>query len=100
MRLQSSSQQPPKEKSDRSNNSKDEQKELTLYEILGTSQTATRSELKSQYITLAKKSHPDAQLGKEKEGIDDETVDFQEIAEAWRTLGNPKKTHTFSPFTV
>mmetsp|Transcript_67286 Transcript_67286/g.75384 ORF Transcript_67286/g.75384 Transcript_67286/m.75384 type:complete len:570 (+) Transcript_67286:55-1764(+) len=95
MRLQSSSQQPPKEKSDRSNNSKDEQKELTLYEILGTSQTATRSELKSQYITLAKKSHPDAQLGKEKEGIDDETVDFQEIAEAWRTLGNPKSRRKY-----
>jgi len=95
MRLQSSSQQPPKEKSDRNNNSEDKQKELTLYEILNTSQTATRSELKSQYITLAKKSHPDAQLGKVEEGTYDEIVDFQEIAEAWRTLGNPKSRRKY-----
>eukprot|EP00536_Pseudo-nitzschia_multiseries_P009402 jgi/Psemu1/258113/estExt_Genewise1Plus.C_2610026 len=64
-----------------------EEKERTLYEVLGASPTASRSELKRQYVKLARVSHPDAQIGGTTESND---VDFQEIAEAWKTLGNEK----------
>jgi curved DNA-binding protein CbpA len=68
--------------------SKDEEKEPTLYEILNASPDATRSELKKQYATLARVSHPDAQKN-------DETIDFQQIAEAWNTLGNPQSRRRY-----
>mmetsp|Transcript_9522 Transcript_9522/g.28388 ORF Transcript_9522/g.28388 Transcript_9522/m.28388 type:complete len:607 (+) Transcript_9522:106-1926(+) len=66
----------------------DDKKDLTLYEILGAPPTASRSELKRQYVKLARVSHPDAQIGGT-EPIEN-GVDFQQIAEAWRTLGNEK----------
>ncbi|VEU34601.1 unnamed protein product [Pseudo-nitzschia multistriata] len=68
-------------------NTKDD-REPTLYEILGASRTATRSELKQQYVKLARVSHPDAQIGGT--GSTENDVDFQKVAEAWRTLGNAK----------
>jgi curved DNA-binding protein CbpA len=94
IRLQSSYQREPQNEASGGSsniNSEDEGKELTLYEILRATPNDTRSEIKSQYIALARISHPDAQLSKEKGegGIDeDAVVDFQQIAEAWRTLGN------------
>jgi len=63
-----------------------EEKEPTLYELLEAPRTATRSELKKQYIKLARVSHPDAQIG----GTGTNDVDFQKITEAWRTLGHDK----------
>jgi curved DNA-binding protein CbpA len=48
---------------------------------------ATREEIKRSYFRLAKLSHPDALL--DKPGNAD-GVDFQEIAEAWKVLGNTK----------
>jgi curved DNA-binding protein CbpA len=63
-------------------------KEKTLYEILGASPTATRAELKTKYIEMAKLSHPDAQIGRM--GAQVETLDFGEIAAAWRVLGDAK----------
>ncbi len=66
----------------------DETKELNYYEVLGASPDESRSELKKKYITLARLSHPDAQIGAS--NSDDENVDFQTVTEAWRTLGNPK----------
>lgn len=71
-----------------STSSEDEEKEPTLYEILNASPDATRSELKKQYVSLARVSHPDAQKN-------DGAVDFQQIAEAWRTLGNPKSRRQY-----
>ena len=108
IRLQSSYQREPQKEtsggSRKINREEDEEKELTLYEILRTSPTDTRSEIKSQYIALARISHPDAQISKEKTkegegegGIDDkeDVVDFQQIAEAWRTLGNPQSRRKY-----
>ena len=108
IRLQSSYQREPQKEASGSNrkinSEEDEEKELTLYEILRTSPTDTRSEIKSQYIALARISHPDAQISKEKTkegegegGIDDkeDVVDFQQIAEAWRTLGNPQSRRKY-----
>ena len=108
IRLQSSYQREPQKETAggnrKINSEEDEEKELTLYEILRTSPTDTRSEIKSQYIALARISHPDAQISKEKTkegegegGIDDkeDVVDFQQIAEAWRTLGNPQSRRKY-----
>lgn len=91
-------QQPPQDDTNSdtssSNNSKGksigtgskEKNKPTLYELLEAPATATRSELKNQYIKLARVSHPDAQIG----GTGENDVDFQKITEAWRTLGHDK----------
>ena len=63
-------------------------KAKTLYEILDAPRNSTRSELKRQYVKLAKLSHPDAQIGKEQ--TTGENLDFSEIASAWRILGDAK----------
>jgi curved DNA-binding protein CbpA len=76
-----------------SSTSEDDAKELNFYEILRASPTATRSELKKKYITLARVSHPDAQIASSDNHDGD--VDFQKIAEAWRTLGNPKSRRRY-----
>jgi hypothetical protein len=60
----------------------------TLYEILGAPATATRAELKKRYIELAKISHPDSQISSD--ATTSQTVDFNEIAQAWRILGDAK----------
>ncbi len=68
-------------------------KDLNYYEILGASQDASRGELKKKYIALARVSHPDAAIGGS--NSQDEDVDFQNVAEAWRTLGNPKSRRRY-----
>ena len=66
-------------------------KEKTLYEILRVNPLATRVEIKQQYFKLAKLSHPDAQINiQENYDNDDEIPNFQDIAEAWKVLGNSK----------
>lgn len=67
--------------------------ERTLYEILNVAPTATRADIKKQYVQLAKISHPDAQITKQKTNKKDDGAivpDFNEIAAAWRVLGDPK----------
>jgi len=62
--------------------------ELTLYDILQCPPTATRSELKRAYITLAKETHPDALL---QAGIQNNEIvpdKFVEISQAWKILGD------------
>ena len=91
--------QPPTSEGDNTNgggsDDDDDKKELTFYEILGASQDATRSELKKKYITLARVSHPDAQVGGNNSEGNNQDVDFQNVAEAWRTLGNPKSRRRY-----
>jgi DnaJ-domain-containing protein 1 len=61
----------------------------TLYDILQISTTATRSEIKRSYISLAKESHPDALL---QNGIMDDLEAekrFSEIARAYKILSDP-----------
>lgn len=66
----------------------------SLYEILRASRNATRTELKFQYITLAKETHPDALIGSDYNAIDT-TVSFSEVAEAWKILSNPKNRRRY-----
>ena len=61
--------------------------ERTLYEFLNAPQTATRSELRQQYIQLAKLSHPDAQISG---ATYSSAPDFGEVAKAWSVLGDAK----------
>jgi curved DNA-binding protein CbpA len=64
-------------------------KEKTLYEILGARPTAPRTELKRCYFKLAKATHPDALIGRD--NVDKaNTDDFNDIAAAWRILGDEK----------
>jgi hypothetical protein len=60
----------------------------SLYEILGAPATVTRAELKKRYIELAKISHPDSQISSD--ATTSQQVDFNEIAQAWRILGDAK----------
>jgi len=61
----------------------------TLYEILNSTPDASRSDLKRNYINLVRQTHPDALISKEDDEIDDNSPEFQEIMQAWRTLSNP-----------
>ncbi len=61
----------------------------TLYDILNCPPSATRSELKRAYITLAKETHPDALL---QAGLQTDEIipdKFVEISQAWKILGDP-----------
>ncbi|KAG7366222.1 heat shock protein [Nitzschia inconspicua] len=64
--------------------------ERTLYEVLQVQTTATRDEIKKSYFRLAKLSHPDALIDSQRNSGDSDSIDFQEIAEAWKILGNSK----------
>lgn len=63
-----------------------------MYDVLGISPEASRSDLKRQYMTLAKQTHPDALIGRNLTADEVETnmQDFVEIAEAYRVLSSPK----------
>jgi DnaJ-domain-containing protein 1 len=64
--------------------------ERTLYDILGTTPTATKEELKRQYIKLAKCTHPDAIISQQRSDPNAYiSCDFSEIASAYRVLSNP-----------
>lgn len=66
-------------------------KERTLYDILGASPTATRAQLKRSYAQMAKLSHPDAQIGRDDNYSDEDNIpDFGQVAAAWRILGDSK----------
>jgi hypothetical protein len=64
-------------------------KKQTLYDLLGASKKDTRAEIKKNYLIMAKKSHPDAQIGGNGT-IDGQAPDFGEISQAWRVLGDQK----------
>ena len=65
---------------------------VSHYEILGASPSDTRSELKRKYVALAKQTHPDAvrQTQETNTNITTAPLDFQDIANAYRILSNPK----------
>lgn len=74
--------------------------ERTLYEVLGGSPEMTRAQLKQCYVELARRSHPDAKIGgysiTVNDNDDDNTLlDFGQIADAWRILGNPKSRRRY-----
>ena len=71
-----------------------------LYEVLGASRDATRSELKKCYVRMAKICHPDAQVGGEKGGamtlVNGRPLpEFSDVAAAWDVLGDSKKRRRY-----
>ena len=68
----------------------------TLYQVLGAEPTATRDELKQNYVQLAKQSHPDALRNNNNDNDNNDNnnnnnhtdLDFSEIAAAWRILSD------------
>lgn len=63
-------------------------KTRTLYDILQCSSTASRSELKRKYLSLAKKTHPDALLQNGMVNDTETELRFIEISQAWKVLGD------------
>lgn len=57
-----------------------------LYEVLGVESTSSDAQIKKAYRELARKHHPDANLG---DPLAEER--FKEIAEAWSILGDSQK---------
>ena len=68
----------------------------TLYDILQCDMSATRSEIKRSYITLAKETHPDALL--QNGIIDDKEAEkrFNEIARAYKILSDPTERRRYN----
>ena len=60
----------------------------TLYDVLGCSPTASKEELKKQYVKLAKTLHPDARINSN--GIET-SIEFSEVAAAWKILSNDRE---------
>lgn len=71
------------------NNTQTTDSEKTLYEILNSTPEATRSELKRNYISLVRKTHPDALISKGEDVNDGDGLEYQDIVQAWKTLSNP-----------
>jgi hypothetical protein len=72
------------------NSSATAKKERTLYDILGAVPTATKEELKRQYIIMAKLTHPDALISRQRNGSNNEMFpDFAEVAQAYQILSDP-----------
>ena len=61
----------------------------TLYEILNSEPNATRQELKRNFVTLAKQSHPDALVSNGSSSSTESDEQFQLASAAWKTLSNP-----------
>ena len=67
----------------------------SLYEVLRASPNATRQELKFQYLTLARETHPDALIGSNSSATPLDASSFSEVAEAWKILSNPKNRRRY-----
>jgi|SRR5690348_16020153 DnaJ-domain-containing protein 1 len=59
-----------------------------LYSVLGVPRTAGRATIQAAYRTLMRRYHPDA-------GLEADTARAQQINEAYRVLGDPKKRRQY-----
>jgi len=64
-------------------------KTRTHYDILQCSSTASRTELKRAYLSLAKETHPDALFQYGIENTAETERRFGEVSRAWKVLGDP-----------
>ncbi|GHU63764.1 hypothetical protein FACS189418_7700 [Clostridia bacterium] len=62
----------------------------TLYEILGVAKDATAAQIKKAYRKLAKKYHPDTNVGDKKAELM-----FKEVTAAYETLSDETKRETY-----
>lgn len=63
----------------------------THYETLGVARTASAEELSEAFKELARKHHPDAQVGKKRPS----KVSFADISAAYSTLKDPAKRRQY-----
>lgn len=68
----------------------------TLYDVLGVSPQASKTEIKRKYLLLAQQSHPDALRHRSHScgaaAVDDVAqIDFTEVAAAYKVLSNAKE---------
>ena len=68
----------------------------TLYDILQCDMSATRSEIKRSYITLAKETHPDALLQNGVLNDKEAEKKFNEIARAYKILSDPTERRRYN----
>jgi DnaJ family protein C protein 7 len=66
-------------------------KRKDLYSLLGVSQAASESEIKSAYKKAALKYHPDKQASKSEEEKKQAEAMFKSIGEAYEVLSDPEK---------
>ncbi|CAO3571546.1 unnamed protein product [Mortierella alpina] len=66
-----------------------------LYEVLSVSKTATQAEIKRAYRSLALQHHPDRHSGENRAGGTASRARFQEIAEAYEVLSDPRKRRIY-----
>lgn len=69
-------------------------KDTTLYDNLGISPNASESDIKKAYRKLSMKWHPDKNI----ENIDEATVQFQKISEAYSILSDSNKKQQYDNF--
>lgn len=62
------------------------------YNILGIAQSATESQIRNAYLSMAKEWHPDLRKAEEKELA---KTKFQEISEAFQVLSNPERKEAY-----
>ena len=85
----SSSQERTKADASKTTPEKPPETKRTLYDVLQAHPGMTRTELKKQYVKLARKSHPDA-LRQNQDKVESD-LDFTEIAAAWEILSDAKQ---------
>lgn len=68
----------------------------TLYDILRVDMSATRSEIKRSYVTLAKETHPDALLQNGIVNDKEAEKKFTEIAAAYKILSDPTERRRYN----
>lgn len=59
------------------------------YQVLGVSRNATKQEIRTAFVTLSKKYHPDSNPEQNKEAKNVDSQSFVAVSEAYRILNNP-----------
>jgi DnaJ-class molecular chaperone len=61
---------------------------MDFYDVLGISMDADEASIRNAYRILARRYHPDSGAGSSSEK-------FRQVAEAYETLGNPGRRHSY-----
>lgn len=69
--------------------------QMTLYDDLGASPTATRAELRRAFVDAARRSHPDALHGADRATVSAAAARLRAVTDAWAVLGDPKRRSSY-----